>query len=204
MKTYNYIYKITNLINGKIYIGKHSTDNLDDGYMGSGIHIKRSIKKYGIENFTKEYIAFCDTEDKLNWFECFYIKKFNTRDSSIGYNLTDGGEGSLGRKCSEETKNKISESKKGKSHKGVKCSEETKKKISEAKKGKSSWNKGIKAGPLSDETKLKLHNLNIGDKNGFYGKHHIKYKWRTPEGEIKEMSLGAAHKHHPDWIKIDE
>ena len=94
MKQYNYIYLITNKINGKIYIGKHSTDNLNDGYMGSGKLIKKAIQKYGIENFTKEYLAFCDTEEKLNWFEKFYIKKYKAREA--GYNLTDGGEGCLG------------------------------------------------------------------------------------------------------------
>lgn len=94
MKRYNYIYKITNKVNGKIYIGKHSTDKLNDGYMGSGVLIKKAIQKYGIENFTKDCLAFCDTEEKLNWLECFYIKKYNAKE--CGYNLSDGGEGPSG------------------------------------------------------------------------------------------------------------
>ena len=94
MKTYNYIYLITNKINGKIYIGKHSTDNLDDGYMGSGILICKAEYKYGLENFTKEYLAFCDRKEKLNWLERFYIKKYNAKE--CGYNLTDGGDGQSG------------------------------------------------------------------------------------------------------------
>ena len=129
MKAYNYIYKITNQINGKIYIGKHSTDNLDDGYMGSGILICKAEKKYGLENFTKEYLAFCDTEEKLNWFEKFYIKKCKAKE--VGYNLTDGGDGHLGFIMTEETKQKLSEAKKGKTF-----SKEHKQKLSEAKKGK--------------------------------------------------------------------
>ena len=155
MKVYNYIYKITNQINGKIYIGKHSTDNLDDGYMGSGKLILKAEQKYGKENFTKEYLAFCDTEEKLNWFEKFYIKKFNARE--VGYNLTDGGDGHLGFIMTEETKQKLSEANKGKTlseetkQKLRKPkTEETKQKISEAKKGKT----------LSEETKQKISEAN--------------------------------------------
>ena len=94
MKTYNYIYKITNNVNGKIYIGKHSTDKLNDYYMGSGVLLKKAKQKYGIENFTKEYLAFCDTEDMLNFLERFYIKKYKATE--IGYNISDGGEGPSG------------------------------------------------------------------------------------------------------------
>lgn len=59
------IYKITNLINNRIYIGRHQTRNLDDGYMGSGQVIKQAILKYGKENFKKEYLYFLDTEKEM-------------------------------------------------------------------------------------------------------------------------------------------
>lgn len=94
MKLYNYIYLITNNLNGKIYVGKHSTDNLNDGYMGSGKLIKLAYNKYGKEHFSKKILAFADTEEKLNWFERYYIKKYHARTK--GYNLTDGGDGTLG------------------------------------------------------------------------------------------------------------
>lgn len=138
MKAYNYIYKITNQINGKIYIGKHSTDNLDDGYMGSGILICKAEKKYGIENFTKEHLAFCDTEEKLNWFEKFYIKKYKARE--VGYNLTDGGDGVVGRKQTEEAKQKISKSLKGR--KQYEMTDEIRQKQSISHKGRISPMKG--------------------------------------------------------------
>ena len=56
MKRFQVIYLITNLINNKIYIGKHITDDLNDNYFGSGTVIKQAIKKYGLENFTKTYL----------------------------------------------------------------------------------------------------------------------------------------------------
>ena len=199
MKIYNYIYLITNNINGKIYIGKHSTDNIDDSYMGSGILIKKAIQKYGIENFTKEYLAFCDTEEKLNWLEKFYIKKYKARE--VGYNLTDGGDGSLGRYQSEETKMKISNTKSGtkvpklsialkgkpSTFKGKHHSTDSKQKLSEAHKGKHH----------SDEAKRKIS-------EGHKGKLKPKYKWLTPTGEMKNMAPHIVSRYHPDWKLIEQ
>ena len=71
--TYHYIYKITNLINDKIYIGQHTTSNLDDGYMGSGKILIRAIKKYGVENFRKEIQGFYEDIDELNYMERLFV-----------------------------------------------------------------------------------------------------------------------------------
>lgn len=64
-KTYNYIYKITNIINGQYYVGMHSTDDLEDGYFGSGKRLRRSIKKYGKENFKIEILEFLENRKEL-------------------------------------------------------------------------------------------------------------------------------------------
>ena len=88
---YYTIYKITNLINGKHYIGKHQTKNLDDGYMGSGKLIKRAIAKYGIENFSKEILHVFNTEHDMNSAEKDLVVL-----SEQSYNLCDGGQGGFG------------------------------------------------------------------------------------------------------------
>ena len=67
------VYKITNLINGKFYIGKHQTKDLHDDYMGSGHLIKKAIRKYGKENFIKEYLGVYNTEKEMNIAEKIYV-----------------------------------------------------------------------------------------------------------------------------------
>lgn len=91
---YGYIYKTTNLINNKIYIGqKKSPIFLNEKYLGSGIRLKSAIEHYGKENFKVEMLDFADTREELNQKEIDYIKKFNSQNLDIGYNLSNGGDG---------------------------------------------------------------------------------------------------------------
>lgn len=85
------IYKITNLINNKIYIGKTINDKLD--YYGSGIIIKHSINKHGIKNFKKDIIDNANSVNELNEKEKYWIKYYNSTDLTIGYNIGIGGDG---------------------------------------------------------------------------------------------------------------
>jgi hypothetical protein len=85
------IYKITNKLNGKFYIGKHQTKDLNDGYMGSGKLIKAAIKKHGVENFTKEILHVFDTEAEMNETEARLVL---IHEGS--YNLCPGGNGGFG------------------------------------------------------------------------------------------------------------
>lgn len=85
------IYKITNLINDKIYIGKDTTS--DKNYYGSGVLIKRAIKKYGIENFKKEILEECVSNNELCLKEKYWIDLFNSNNLKIGYNISKGGDG---------------------------------------------------------------------------------------------------------------
>lgn len=119
--TFYGIYKITNLLNGKMYIGQHKTDNLDDGYMGSGKVIKQAVKKYGVENFRKEWIMFCEDAEELNYWEQVFVDETWVMRSDT-YNLQTGGTKYIGcrtswckgKHLSEETKKKISQSVKAK------------------------------------------------------------------------------------------
>lgn len=87
---YHYVYQIENLIDGKIYVGKHSTDDLNDGYMGSGTLISRAIAKHGLENFRKTILRELASEEEALLFEAQIVDEdFVKRDDT--YNLVMGG-----------------------------------------------------------------------------------------------------------------
>lgn len=89
---YYTVYKITDKINGKIYIGKHQTKKLDDGYMGSGKYLTRAIGKHGIENFQKDLLFVFDTELEMDAKEKELVtEEFCLRSDT--YNLCVGGQG---------------------------------------------------------------------------------------------------------------
>jgi len=164
----NYVYKTTNLINGKFYIGvKTNSRHFDDGYFGSGFLLNKAIKKYGYKNFKKEILWHFGTAE-----ECFekeseivteeFVKLDNTYNIALGGR--GGNLGSLvnkkksqklkGHKVSEETKQKIALSQKGNtSRRGKKWTEQSKKRLSNACKGRMAPNKGV---PHSEEAKAKM------------------------------------------------
>lgn len=89
---YYVIYKITNQINGKFYIGSHKTKDLNDGYMGSGKYLKYAQEKHGLENFTKEILFVFDTPELMYLKEAEIVnEKFLSEENT--YNLKIGGFG---------------------------------------------------------------------------------------------------------------
>lgn len=162
------IYKTTNKANGKFYIGQDRYNN--SSYLGSGLLLERAIKKYGKENFGKEILENCQSLDELNEKEKVWIKKLNSANSNIGYNITLGGSG--GDTISNNPRNK--EIRENKSEKNIEfykdktnhpafgktCSEESNRKRSKALQG-------IKR---SEETKKKQSIAASGKNNSMAGK----------------------------------
>ena len=135
------IYKTTNLLNGKIYIGQDT--NNDPKYMGSGKIIRDAIKKYGRDKFSKEILEECETIEHLNEREIYWISLFNSTDNKIGYNILSGGLGSRGFKQSPEVIAKIKKNNNSDVFKKIMASPEVSSKISE--------------GQLKSERKKELH-----------------------------------------------
>ena len=132
------IYKTTNLLDGKFYIGKHACRCKKCSYMGSGKYLKDVIKKYGKDNFKKEVLFILNSEEEMNEKEKDLVTEdFVKRDDT--YNLGIGGQGGLllregnffGKKHTEKSKKQMSKSHLGSTHR-----EETKKQISMNRKGK--------------------------------------------------------------------
>ena len=151
-----FIYKLTNTLNNKIYIGL-TTESVSERcrkriaeakYRDSrNSYILNAIRKYGSEVFKVEQIDAANSLEELQQKEIFYIQQYNSTDRKIGYNLTKGGEGNLGLKMSDVTKEKIRQKRLG-----DKWSDERKLKHSELLKSKNiDYSKA--------KENCKLHNL---------------------------------------------
>lgn len=193
---YGLIYKVTNVADGKKYIGK-TTNNLEKRKRGHIYDIKRSnsyfhraLKKHGENNFKWEVICECETKEILNIMETYKIMVEHSHFSEgKGYNLTWGGDGqSYGFHHKESSKQKISQYQKGIKHR--KMLEETKEKLRIINLGKT----------LTIETKEKISNSNKGrvvieetkKKIGSKNKGSIRTKESKEVNRIKHLGKKAS------------
>lgn len=177
-KTHHIIYKTTNKINGKIYIGIHSTSNLNDGYLGSGRLFLKALKKYGKDNFKREILFDLPTrgeaEKKEEIIVCEeFVKNNNNYNVALG-GRSGNGLSNKGRKHTPEAIQKIIQA-----QTGMKLSEETRYKISKAHKGKK----------LSPEV---IEKQRIG-RNKFYQNNTATHKGYKHSEESKKK-ISEAHK----------
>ena len=91
-RKFHFIYKTTNIVNGKYYIGMHSTDDLEDGYMGSGTRVCRSINKHGKDNHQVEVLEFLPDRESLKKRELELVNEEKLTDKMC-MNLALGGDG---------------------------------------------------------------------------------------------------------------
>lgn len=113
---FGYIYKTTNLVNGKIYIGQHKCDRFDSSYLGSGKLFKRALQQYGKESFSCEMLCECFSQEDMNTKEIQMIQLHDAKNREVGYNLANGGvdwstgyhQGMLGKRQSNFQKSQVS------------------------------------------------------------------------------------------------
>ena len=189
MNPFGYIYLVTNLANGSLYIGCTVGDierRWRNGHVRTAIkqngssHLNRAIRKYGPESFVVEVIDAARTKAEMYAKERRYITLMDTfRD---GMNMTEGGDGSVGWKHSIKTRRKFSERLKGNQNaKGMKHSQELKDKMREKMLG-NTFRCGKKQPPGWAEAHSKRMQ---GSKNPMYGRHHT--------AEVRERMSGSGN-----------
>jgi hypothetical protein len=169
------IYKTTNLIDSKVYVGSHQTNDINDSYLGSGKYLKRAISKYGKVNFTKEILhIFNNKQDMFNKEREIVNEEF-VKDTNT-YNFKIGGSGGnpgivgafSGKKHTPETIEKIRKSALAKT-------------ITEETKQKMSANNWAKKNPLAQKEHVSRINKNIP-------------KSQEHKDKLRKQNLGIKHK----------
>lgn len=183
-----YIYKITNNINGKIYVGKH-IDRLNNGidnYMGSGITLKKAQKKYGIINFSKEILEECSI-DNMDEREIYWIDKLNATNENVGYNISKGGERNayFGKHHNDEIRKMIKDGNAGMLY----WNNGVVNKRSKTCPGEG-WIKGILVTSESKQIRSKTHK---GKTSSFKGKHHSEEAKNKLSESHKGMLIGSKN-----------
>jgi hypothetical protein len=205
---YHTIYKITNKVNSKIYVGYHSTNDLNDDYFGSGVALKRAIEKYGKDSFFKEILYVYDNE-KLALEKEKEIVNENFVSSDLNYNLTVGGGKPPSAKewWNEEYSKALSQKMMNNQFKkGKKESEETKKrkKIAFANSDTHAIHTKNKSRETIEKIKMNRKGKALGEKNSMANPIHVE-KVRQSKIGLKRMQRDNSIKMaRPDSVKAKE
>ena len=149
----HFVYKTTNQITGQYYIGKHSTTNPNDGYLGSGTRLNRAIKKYGRKNFKVEVLREFDSSELAYEYEALIVTNEMIKSDEC-YNMCLGGEGGNLLIKTKEHRRNISKSKTGKC-----LSKEHIEAIRLGNLGNTPVNKGV---PHTKEARIKMSKKKLG------------------------------------------
>lgn len=184
-KKYHFIYKTTNVLSGKYYIGMHSTDDLNDGYLGSGNRIRLAIRKHGKENFKREILEFCNSREKLKIRE-EEIVNLNEIGKVECMNLKVGGEGDWPKSANERFKWLLENDDVFKDNLSKKHSERNLRLIKEGVLKSWDYNYSWVGKQHSEETKQKMgessKGTGVGETNSQYDTC-----WITKDGENKKI-----------------
>jgi hypothetical protein len=182
-RKYHFIYKTTNLLSGRYYIGMHSTDNLDDGYLGSGSQLINAIKKHGKDNFVREILEFCSTREELHQKEEMLVTLNEVRNKDC-MNMKVGGLGKWPESANEAFKHNLQNDPALKESFRLQGSNHFK---DLHKKGHFKYDT-FKGRSHSEETKEKMRNSanGFGETNSQYGKC-----WITNGKENKKIQKGG-------------
>lgn len=184
-----YTYKVTNKKNGKYYFGAHSSNSLDDGYLGSGTGIKRAVKKYGRESFERTVLEVFDNEDDLYLAEEKLIPQ-SIVDDRMSYNGTLGGRGGWSHIDVRGDKNPMKNPEvAAKSAKALKAVKNGPKKEFYDEIARQNQKKSVIANtgkPRSEETRRKISEAQIGKVISEETKQKMKEAWKTREPDSDE------------------